>query len=132
LLLVFSLTMVARYGLGMMFASVFLLFGREAWHTVNLLQEPVYLLTGMNFPLKALGQMTHYALPAVGLFIPLTAGIDAMRQILFPGVEGFLPVWVEIGILVVLGVIFLGLAKFCLDLLERKAKAEGTLTVKWQ
>lgn len=131
LLLVFALTMVALYGLGMMFASVFLLFGREAWHTVNLLQEPVYLLTGMNFPLKALGQMTHYALPAIGLFIPLTAGIDALRQVLF-GIEGFLPLWWEVGILAVLSVVFLGLAKFCLDHLERKAKAEGTLTVKWQ
>ena len=52
LALVFVLTLAALYGLGMMFASLFLLWGREAWHMVNLLQEPVYLLTGMNFPLK--------------------------------------------------------------------------------
>jgi len=48
----FFLTLLALYGLGMMFASLFLLWGREAWHTVNLLQEPVYLLTGLNFPLS--------------------------------------------------------------------------------
>jgi ABC-2 type transport system permease protein len=131
LLLIFSLTMLALYGLGMMFASVFLLFGREAWHTVNLLQEPVYLITGMNFPLKALGQMTHAALPAIGLLIPLSAGIDAMRQVLFR-IDGFLDLWIEIGLLAVLSVLFVVLAKFCLDYLERKAKAEGTLTVKWQ
>ncbi|MEO2088810.1 MAG: ABC transporter permease, partial [Gemmataceae bacterium] len=123
-----SLTLIQT---GRMDRVPFLLFGREAWHTVNLLQEPVYLLTGMNFPLKALGQMTHYAVPAIGLLIPLTAGIDAMRQVLFR-IDGFLPLWTEIGILAVLGVVFVGLAKFCLDLLERKAKAEGTLTVKWQ
>jgi ABC-2 type transport system permease protein len=75
--------------------------------------------------------MTHYAVPAIGLLIPLTAGIDALRQVLFR-IDGFLPLWVEIGILAVLSVVFVGLAKFCLDLLERKAKAEGTLTVKWQ
>src|SRR5262245_15239799 len=43
------LTLLALYGLGMMFASLFLLWGREAWHLVNLLQEPVFLLTGQNF-----------------------------------------------------------------------------------
>ena len=49
---VFVLTLAALYGLGMMFASLFLLWGREAWHIVNLLQEPVYLLTGTNFPVR--------------------------------------------------------------------------------
>ena len=132
LLVVFALTMLALYGLGMMFASLFLLFGREAWHTVNLLQEPVYLLTGMNFPLSAMKKITGAAVPGVALLIPLTAGIDAMRQLLFPSVEGFLDVWVEVAILAVLSVAFVGLAKVCLDRLERKAREEGTLGVKWQ
>ncbi len=131
LLLVFGLTMLALYGLGMMFSSVFLLFGREAWHTVNLLQEPVYLLAGMNVPLKALGQMTHQAVPALGLIIPLAAGIDAMRQILFR-IDGYLPLEVEISLLGVLAITFLFLARWCLATLERKAKVEGKLTVKWQ
>ncbi|MGB9898647.1 ABC transporter permease, partial [Thermanaerothrix sp.] len=55
LLAVFALTMIALYGLGMMTASVFLLFSREAWHYVNLAMEPVYLLSGFYFPLKNLG-----------------------------------------------------------------------------
>ena len=131
LLLVFGLTMLALYGLGMMFSSVFLLFGREAWHTVNLLQEPVYLLAGMNVPLKALGQMTHQLVPALGLIIPLAAGIDAMRQILFR-IDGYLPLEVEIPMLAVLAITFLFLARWCLATLERKAKVEGKLTVKWQ
>lgn len=132
LLVVFVLTMVALYGLGMMFASLFLLFGREAWHTVNLLQEPVYLLTGMNFPLSAMQKITGTAVPAVAMIIPLTAGIDAMRQLLFPKVEQFLDVEWEIVILAVLGVVFVGLAKWCLDRLERKARVEGTLGARWQ
>jgi ABC-2 type transport system permease protein len=132
LLVVFALTMLALYGLGMMFASLFLLFGREAWHTVNLLQEPVYLITGMSFPLSAMKKIAGAAVPGVALLIPLTAGIDAMRQLLFPSVEGFLPVSVEVCILAVLSVVFLGLAKFCLDRLERKARVEGTLGARWQ
>ncbi len=129
--LVFSLTMVALYGLGMMFASVFLLFGREAWHTVNLLQEPVYLMTGMNFPIKALGTMTHMAIPAVAMLIPLTAGMDGMRQVLFNS-PGFVDVWTEIALLAVLSVVFLFFASRTLAVLERKARNDGKLTVKWQ
>jgi len=129
--LVFSLTMIALYGLGMTFASLFLLWGREAWHTVNLLQEPIYLITGMNFPLKALGEMTHRALPAIALLLPLSAGMDAMRQVLFR-TEGFLDLWVEIALLAVMSVVFLFLARWCLAFMERKAKNEGRLTVKWQ
>ncbi len=145
LLIVFALTMLALYGLGMTFASLFLLFGREAWHLVNLLQEPVYLMTGMNFPLTAMQKIAGYAVPGVALLIPLTAGVDAMRQLLFPyrpgdpeagipttGVPGFLPVWVEVLILAVLGVVFLGLAKFCLSRMERKARESGTLGARWQ
>ena len=129
--LVFALTMISLYGLGMMFASVFLLFGREAWHTVNLLQEPVYLMTGMNFPIKVLGQMLHWAIPAIVMVIPLAAGMDAMRQVVFH-YPGFLGVWTEIALLAFLGVTFLLLARQTLRILERKAIEEGRLSVKWQ
>lgn len=129
--LIFVLTMISLYGLGMMFASVFLLYGREAWHTVNLLQEPVYLVTGMNFPVKVLGLLVHWSLPATALLIPLTAGMDGMRQVLFR-TPGFLPVWWEVGLLAVLSVVFLVLARRTLASLENKARYEGTLTVKWQ
>jgi ABC-2 type transport system permease protein len=131
LALVFGLTMSALYGLGMMFASLFLLWGREAWHTVNLLQEPVYLMTGMNFPVKVLGEMLNKAVPLAASLIPLTAGMDAMRQVLF-GTPGYLGVWTEVGLLAVLSVVFLSLARMTLRFMERKAREDGTLTVKWQ
>src|SRR5262245_61413626 len=70
---VFLLTMTALYGLGMMFASLFLLWGREAWHTVNLLQEPVYLLTRQNFLLK---RVVPLALCGLALVIPLARRMD--------------------------------------------------------
>jgi ABC-2 type transport system permease protein len=128
LALVFTLTMAALYGLGMMFASLFLLWGREAWHTVNLLQEPVYLLTGMNFPLK---NVFPLALAGAALLIPLATGMDAMRQVLFRA-DGVLGVWPEVGLLAGLAIIFLSSAKRCLDVLERKSREEGRLTVRWE
>jgi ABC-2 type transport system permease protein len=126
---VFVLTMLALYGLGMLFASVFLLWGREALHVVSLLQEPVYLLSGLNFPVRILGN----SVASVAAILPLTAGVDAMRQVLFPetGHIGLLPVWVEVTMLGVMAVVFIALARSLLRYIERKAREEGKLTVRW-
>jgi len=126
LLLVFFLTMVALYGLGMMTASVFLLFSREAWHYVNLAMEPVYLISGFYFPIKNLGFWTAMA----ASIIPLTLGLDAMRQLAFASGPslGFLSVSLEIAILVVLSVVFIIAARWLLDRLERLAREEARLT----
>jgi ABC-2 type transport system permease protein len=125
----FLLTMLALYGLGMVFASVFLWWGRQALHVVSLLQEPVYLLSGLNFPVKTLGT----GVASVAALLPLTAGVDALRQLLFPGVpgQGLMPVWVEVVLLAVLAVLFIALARALLARLERQARAEGRLTVRW-
>jgi ABC-2 type transport system permease protein len=128
LALVFVLTLAALYGLGMMFASLFLLWGREAWHTVNLLQEPVYLLTGMNFPLKSVFPI---GLAAVALLIPLATGMDAMRQVVFRA-DGVLDVEYEIAILIGLAIVFFAGAKWLLGYLERLSQVEGRLTVRWE
>lgn len=131
-LAVFFLTLLALYGLGMMFASLFLLWGREAWHIVNLLQEPVFLMTGMNFPVKIFMNLPLIILGAA-LFIPLTAGMDAMRQLLFTGqADRLMALEYEFAILSVLAVIFLALARIFLRVLERKAKVDGKLGLRWQ
>jgi ABC-2 type transport system permease protein len=126
LLLTFLVTMAAVYGLGMLFASLFLLFGREAWHLNNLFQEPVYLLSGFYFPVKALGPWVA----AAASLIPLTLGLDAMRQLLFPAnpLHGFLSVPVELAILLLLAILMIGGARVALDKLEMRARIEGRLT----
>jgi ABC-type multidrug transport system, permease component len=125
LVAVFLLTLAALYGLGMMSASLFLLWGREAWHLANLAQEPIYLLSGFYFPVKNLGFWV-----AVGAsIIPLTLGLDAMRQLLFPSgaALGFLTVPVEVAVLAVLCVLFLVAARWLLGYMERMAIREGRL-----
>ncbi len=124
---IFLVTLAALYGLGMMFASIFLLWGREAWHMVNLLQEPIYLLSGTNFPVAIFPR----AVAIVASAIPLTLGMDGMRQVLFQ-TPGVFPVGVEVGVLAVLAVLFLLGARRSLTYLERRAKNEGKLTVRWQ
>ena len=131
-LLAFTLTLTSLYGLGMMFASLFLLWGREAWHIANLLQEPVFLLTGMNFPVKIFMSLPIFIL-GFALAIPLTAGMDAMRQLLFPpATDRLLSAETEIAILSGLAVLFLFTARLFLARLERKAKADGKLSLRWQ
>jgi len=125
LVVVFILTLAALYGLGMMSASLFLLWGREAWHLANLAQEPIYLLSGFYFPVKNLGFWV-----AVGAsIIPLTLGLDAMRQLLFPSgaALGFLTVPVEVVVLAVLCVLFLVAARWLLGYMERIAIRKGRL-----
>jgi ABC-2 type transport system permease protein len=130
LVAVFILTMIPLYGLGMLFASLFLMWGREANHLAELLQEPIYFLGGVNFPLRAIG-------PIAGLMmatLPLAVGLDAMRQLVFPGSEvgGVLPVGTEMAILAVMGVVFLVGARIALRYLEHLARREGRLTLRWQ
>ena len=126
LALVFTLTMVSLYGLGMMSASVYLLLSREAWHISNLAQEPVFLVSGFYFPVKNLG----FWIPLLASIIPLTLGLDAVRQLAIPGGSdsGFLPVPVEAAILLFLSIVFLAGARWLLAYMERLAIREGRLT----
>ena len=55
LLATFLLTLAALYGLGMVLASLFLAWGREAYHLTELAIEPIYFVSGLNFPVGRLG-----------------------------------------------------------------------------
>jgi ABC-2 type transport system permease protein len=129
LLLVFVLTMFTLYSLGMILASLFLLHGREAWHYCSALQEPMYFLSGLYFPLRSLGAFGAIATGA----LPLALGVDAMRQVMLgPGAHPTFPVWNEIGGLALMcPLLFLG-ARVSMWHLERLAKREGRLTQRWQ
>jgi ABC-2 type transport system permease protein len=127
---VFLLTMIPLYGMGMLFASLFLLWGREGYHLAQLLQEPVYFLGGVNFPLRAIGPIAGFVMAT----LPLAVGLDAMRQLVFPGEasQGILPVGTEMAILAAMSVVFLVAARFALRYLETLARREGRLTMRWQ
>jgi ABC-2 type transport system permease protein len=129
LLAVFLATMAALYALGMTMASLFLLYGREAWHTCNALVEPVYFLSGLYFPVRTLG-----ALGAVAAgVLPLTLGVDALRQVLLGAdAQGLLPVRTELAALCGFTVVFLVAAHASLRWLETLAKRDGRLTLRWE
>lgn len=126
LLLVFTLTMVALYGMGMMAASIFLFLSREAWHLSNLISDPIYLVSGFYFPIKSL----NFWVAAAASLIPLTLGLDAIRQLIFPSGQalGFISLKLEIWILFGLSVAFLFGARWLLARMEVLAVQEGRLT----
>ncbi|HEY9075493.1 MAG TPA: ABC transporter permease [Anaerolineaceae bacterium] len=126
LLGVFALSMTALYGMGMMASSLFLLLSREAWHIANLAQEPIYLVSGFYFPVKNL----NLYIAAAASLIPLTLGLDAMRQLVFASGPslGFLDVRLEMGGLLALSIIFIAGARWLLAKMEKLAVREGRLT----
>jgi ABC-2 type transport system permease protein len=131
LVLVFVLTLAALYGLGMVLASLFLVWGREAWHMGQLLTEPVYFVSGLNFPVARLGFLGAVSVA----LIPLATGLDAMRQLAFA--DAAFPVGtpsplVEIGILLLMSIVSIAAARWMLLAMERRARRDGRLSVRWQ
>lgn len=131
LVAVFALTLAALYGLGMVLASLFLMWGREAWHLAQLMTEPVYFVSGLNFPVARLGWLGAVSVS----LLPLATGLDAMRQLAFVGAAypaGTPSPEVELLLLVAMAVVFVGFARWMLATLERMARREGRLSIRWQ
>jgi ABC-2 type transport system permease protein len=128
--LVFILTLAALYSLGMLFASLFMLYGREAWNTANLLQEPVYFLSGAYFP-AIYAPIVPFGLQVAGSLIPMTIGLDAVRRLVINGAS-ITAIWPEILALIVCILILFPLARRTLNYMESLGKKEGRLTLRWQ
>jgi len=124
---VFLITLAALYGMGMLLASLFLFYSREAWHLGDALQEPVNFLSGLYFPVRALGA---YVGGAASL-VPVTLGLDAIRQFLLPGTPRFLDPGLEALIVALEIPVFGFLAYVSLRYLELRARREGKLISKW-
>ena len=126
-LVLFVLTLGAAYSLGMILSSLFLLWGREVWHTAAILQEPVYLLSGFYFPVSAMGLVVAVA----GSILPVTLGLDGIRQVFYgPAAHGLLPLrWIP-PIQIALTLFFLYIARRMLAYMENLGKHEGRLTVR--
>ena len=128
--LVFLLTVIALYGLGMVFASLYMLYGREAWHTNMLLQEPVFFLSGSYFPTIYISVIPVW-LQVTATLIPMTVGLDAIRRVTIQG-QGLMEVWPHILALIAFIVILIPVARMALNYMENLGKREGRLTLRWQ
>jgi ABC-2 type transport system permease protein len=136
LLAVFFVTLIALYGMGMLFASLYLLWGREAWNLSSLLEEPIFFSSGMYFPAGGFLMVQPWgpAVAVAGSIVPAMLGLDALRQLTLPGntLPTILSPITELELLLVLALVFLILARYALAHLEKLAKREGKLTSRHQ
>lgn len=123
---VFAVTLAALYCLGMLMASLFLFYGREVWHLAEALQEPVYFLSGFYFPVRTLGA---YVGGAASL-IPLTLGLDAIRQLVVPGTPVFIPISWEVAAVVVQVALYAVASQRALRVLEDRSRRDGRLIIR--
>ena len=126
----FVLTLAALFTLGMAASSAYFMVGRAGIKINVVLMEPVFLLSGTYFPLKHLG----FVLGIIGSLIPLSLGLDGIRQLVLPGGYqlGFLSPTVEAIILAAMSVVFFFAALKLMNFMMRKGKEEGKMTLKWQ
>ena len=120
------LTVCALYCLGMVLASLFLFYQREAWQLADALQEPIYFLSGFYFPVRSLGAVVG----GVGSLIPLTLGLDAIRQLVLPGTPQFVPLAWEVVAIVVQIVAYGVLSQVSLRYLELQSRQDARLILR--
>ena len=113
----------------MCLASVFLKYGREFEYYLEMANEPVQLLSGSFFPIFSV----NILFGAIASLIPLTLGIDALRQVLVVSEYPTLISWeIETVIMFFYALIALRFSKYTLNFMEKSARESGTLTLKWQ
>jgi ABC-2 type transport system permease protein len=128
--LVFTLTLTALYGLGMLMSSLYMLYGRGALNLNDVLSEPVYLLSGLYFPTVGRYSPFPTVLQLLVSLIPLTFGIDGLRRTIILGetLESLTP---HIAVLTVLSIVLIPLAWRTLNYMENLGRREGRLSLRW-
>ena len=106
--------------LGLVLASTFVLY-RQATAFSNLLEYPVWLVTGLLVPLSLLPGWVSW----IAWTLAPSWGIRAIRDAAFGGSSA----WPEIGMCFGLGAIYLALGWVCLRNFERRARERATLAL---
>jgi ABC-2 type transport system permease protein len=128
--IIFTFTLASLYSLGMVFSSLYLLWGREAWKLNELMVEPTYFLSGFFFQIRG-NAAVPLALQFASSLIPMTFGLDGLRKVIVLG-QGIQSVLLEISVLVAFSLLLFVAARYVLRYMENLAKKEGRLTLRWQ
>ncbi len=127
----FTLTIVALYSLGMLLASVYLAYGRQAESLNDSVQQSVSMFSGVYFPTLGLGSPFPVSLQLLVSLIPLTIGMDVLRKAVFaPLTSTFPTVGEDLAILAVLCVVFFVAAQIAIGRMRERGRRNGTLVVR--
>lgn len=105
--------------MGLLMASSFILY-RQANALSNFLEYPVWIATGLLFPITLL---PGWVVPISWVLAP-TWGIEAIRHAAIGG-----DVWFPIAMCIAIAVVYFALAAACLRVFERAALARATLSL---
>lgn len=125
-ILIFSLTLVALYGLGMGLSGLHIVYGRMGVRINEALDEPIMFLSGQYYPLSAFPLLLQYL---AGL-IPLAVGLDGVRRSLLLG-EGLDTLYLHLIVLAVLMVVFYIVGLKMLNKLVEIGRRDGRLILRW-
>lgn len=106
--------------LGLVLASTFVLY-RQATAFSNLLEYPIWLVTGLLVPLSLLPGWVSW----IAWTLAPTWGVRAIRDAAIGGSSA----WPEIGMAAALAVVYLGLGALCMRNFERLARQRATLSL---
>lgn len=113
--------LLGLYGFGFAFAAIVLIM-RDANTLVDVSSFLAQVFSGSNYPINVL---PRWLLP-VSLALPLTYGYDAVRGLLL-GTETFLPIAIQIVILILSMFVLIGLGSYAFRKLEYRVRMRGTL-----
>lgn len=126
--LIFMLTLVALYGMGIALSSLYLILGRESEEVNEALYEPISFLSGIYFPSIGRFSPLPLALQAVASLIPLTLGMDALRRAIFY-TEGLTELWSNLSALAVMAIALILIGLKALSYVERRGRETGDILV---
>jgi ABC-2 type transport system permease protein len=118
-LLAVAVTIVALGVLGLVIGSSFILY-REANALSNMLEFPIWIVTGAIVPLSLLPGWVHY----LSWVLAPTWGYRAIRAATFGGNP-----WQGIGWCVVLAAVYLAIGQLFLHVFERRAREKASLSL---
>jgi ABC-2 type transport system permease protein len=114
------LTLLSVSALGLIFASAFVL-SRSAQVFTNGLEFPIYIISGSMFPVMLLGPFEP-----VSYILGPKWGIDAIREAATYG-NVSIDFWKNIGIMLLITVVYVAIATVLFKFVEKKARRDGTL-----
>lgn len=113
---------IALYGFGIAYAGI-VLYLREANALSDMGGYVLQMLSGVNFPITTLPK----GLMILGLALPMTYAIDAMRALLI-GSTPLVAVPISFGTVIASMLVFLMLGRSVFDRIDRKVRTLGTLS----
>lgn len=125
-ILIFILTLVALYGVGLALSGLHIIYGRMGVHINEVLDEPIMFLSGQYYPISTFPTALQY----IAALIPLTIGLDGVRRILLFN-EGLQTLWLHIVLLFILTIVFYPLGLKILNKIVEKGRRDGRLILRW-